>query len=139
LSLLVDLARRHKGTEGLGTMRDPGNYRCGGRDALSDITCSYSKRLACCCSSESGRALPALSDCIKVTSDNARSACRRLLLRWGGTRTNGSCAFWPTASHICHSRWLRFFASYCRRRAGKVACKRSGNTGSGSDRVITAE
>jgi hypothetical protein len=61
----------------------PGNYRyvCCGRDALSKLTCSYSLRLACCCSSESGRALPALSDCIKVISDNASSACRRLILR----------------------------------------------------------
>jgi hypothetical protein len=66
-----------------GTKRDPGNYRyirCG-RDATSELTCSYSLRLACCCSSESGRALPALSDCIKVISDNASSACLRLILR----------------------------------------------------------
>jgi hypothetical protein len=73
-----------KGCQAVGPSgRERVNYRyvrCG-RDALSKLTCSYTKRLACCCSSESGRALPALSDCIKVISDNASSACRRLILR----------------------------------------------------------
>jgi NAD(P)-dependent dehydrogenase (short-subunit alcohol dehydrogenase family) len=44
-----------------------------------------------------------------------------------------------TASHICHARCFRFLASYCTRRAGKVACNRSGMVGSESDNAITAE